>query len=122
MLTSGTLQQMSVYYRSMLKTKSFPYFFYEPADYSYFMPVRVICFFQPGCMGCMEQSLINREVEKKMDVTIEEIDVVKNPQFIQQYGLKVTPTIIILDKDVVKERLEGVVQAEQLEATLEKYP
>ena len=86
------------------------------------MPVRVICFYQPGWMGFMEQSPINREVEKKMDVTIEEIDVVKNPQFIQQYGLKVTPTIIILDKNVVKERLEGVVQAEQLEATLKKYP
>ena len=71
-------------------------------------------------MGCMEQSPINWEVEKKMDVTIEEIDVVKNPRFIQQYRLKVTPTIIILDKDVVKERLEGLVQAEQLEATLKK--
>ena len=85
------------------------------------MAVRVICFYQPGCMGCMEQSPINREVEKNLGITIEEIDAVKNPQLIKQYGLKVTPTIVILDNDVVRERLEGVVQAEQLEATLNKY-
>jgi thioredoxin 1 len=86
------------------------------------MAVRVICFYQPGCMGCMEQTPINREVEKKTGIRIDEIDAVKNPQFIGQYQLKVTPTIVILDNDVVKERLEGVVHAEQLEATLKKYP
>ena len=85
------------------------------------MVVRVICFYQPGCMGCMEQTPINREVEKNLAVRIEEIDAVKHPQMIKQYGLKVTPTIVILDNDVVKERLEGVVHAEQLEATLKKY-
>ncbi|MHB8164810.1 MAG: thioredoxin family protein [Methanoregula sp.] len=85
------------------------------------MAVRVICFYQPGCMGCMEQTPINREVEKNLAVRIEEIDAVKNPQMIKQYGLKVTPTIVILDNDAVKERLEGVVHAEQLEATLKKY-
>jgi len=85
------------------------------------MAVRVICFYQPGCMGCMEQTPINREVEKNLAVRIEEIDAVKHPQMIKQYGLKVTPTIVILDNDVVKERLEGVVHAEQLEATLKQY-
>lgn len=85
------------------------------------MAVRVICFYQPGCMGCMEQNPINREVEKNLGVKIEEIDAVKNPQMIMQYGLKVTPTIVILINDGVKERFEGVVHTEQLEATLKKY-
>ena len=85
------------------------------------MAVRVICFYQPGCMGCMEQTPINREVEKNLSVKIEEIDAVKNPQLITQYQLKVTPTIVILNNDVVVERLEGVVHIEQLEATLKKY-
>ncbi|MFA6224934.1 MAG: thioredoxin family protein [Methanoregula sp.] len=69
----------------------------------------------------MEQTPINREVENKMAVRIEEMDAVKNPQLITQYGLKVTPTLVILDNDVVKELLEGVVYAEQLEAVLKKY-
>ena len=85
------------------------------------MAVRVICFYQPGCMGCMEQTPINREVEKKLTLKIEELDAVKHPQLIRQYGLKVTPTIVILNNDVVEERLEGVVHAEQLETTLKKY-
>jgi thioredoxin 1 len=85
------------------------------------MAVRVICFYQPGCIGCMEQTPINREVEKHLVIKIEEIDAVKNPQLIQLYGLKVTPTIMILNNDVVQERLEGVVHAEQLEETLKKY-
>ena len=40
------------------------------------MAVRVICFFQPGCMGCMEQTPINSEVGKALNVRIEEIDAV----------------------------------------------
>jgi len=84
------------------------------------MAVRVICFYQPGCMGCMEQTPINREVERKLSLKIEEIDAVKHPELIRQYGLKVTPTIVILNNDTVEEKLEGVVHAEQLEAALKK--
>jgi thioredoxin 1 len=85
------------------------------------MAVRVICFSQPGCMGCMEQTPINLEVGKMLKLEIEEIDAVKNPQYIQEFHLKVTPTILILRDGEVKERFEGVVQREQLESTLKNY-
>ncbi|MCX6689802.1 MAG: thioredoxin family protein [Methanoregula sp.] len=85
------------------------------------MAVRVICFFQPGCMGCMEQTPINLEVGKVLNIEIEEIDAVKNPQYIKEYQLKVTPTIVVIKDGEVKERLEGVVHREQLESTLKKY-
>jgi len=84
------------------------------------MAVRVICFFQPGCMGCMEQTPINLEVGKILKLEIEEIDAVKNPQYIQEFHLKVTPTIVVIRDGEVKERFEGVVQREQLESTLKK--
>jgi len=84
------------------------------------MALRVICFFQPGCMGCMEQEPINREVEKTLGVTIEEIDAVRNPQYIKDYQLKVTPTIVIERDGTVKERFEGVVHPEQLVAAIQK--
>jgi thioredoxin 1 len=48
------------------------------------MAVSVTCFFQPGCMGCMEQGPINREVSDALHVSIGEIDAVKNPQYIRQ--------------------------------------
>ena len=84
------------------------------------MTLRVICFFQPGCMGCMEQEPINREVEKTLGITIEEIDAVQNPQYIRDYQLKVTPTMVIERDGNVKERFEGVVHPEQLVAAIQK--
>lgn len=85
------------------------------------MAVRIICFSQPGCMGCAEQEPINREVEKAAGIAIEEIDAVENPQYIREYNLTVTPTIIVLQDGAVRERFEGVVHPEQLAETLKKY-
>jgi thioredoxin 1 len=85
------------------------------------MAVRVLCFFQPGCMGCMEQEPINREVEKALGLKIEEIDAVENPHYIKDYQLKVTPTVILLQDGIVRERFEGVVHPEQLQETFKKY-
>ncbi|MCJ7742367.1 MAG: thioredoxin family protein [Methanoregula sp.] len=85
------------------------------------MTVRVICFYQPGCMGCMEQTPINTEVAKDLNITIEEIDAIKSQHFIKEFGLKVTPTIIILRDAVVLERFEGVTHTEQLKEAIKKY-
>ncbi len=85
------------------------------------MGVRVICFYQPGCMGCMEQAPINREVERALSITIEEIDAIKNSNYIKEFQLKVTPTIVLLKEGTVLERFEGVVHTEQLRETLKKY-
>jgi thioredoxin 1 len=85
------------------------------------MTVRVISFSQPGCMGCMEQEPINREVERALGVTIEEIDAVQNPQWIKDYQLRVTPTIVLVQDGAVQERFEGVVHQEQLVAVIKKY-
>ena len=85
------------------------------------MAVRILCFYQPGCMGCMEQEPINREVEKVLGIKIEEIDAVGNPQNIKDYQLKVTPTIVLVQDGTVRERFEGVVHQEQLLETIKKY-
>jgi len=85
------------------------------------MALRVLCFYQPGCMGCMEQSPINAEAGKALGITIEEIDAVRNPQYIREYQLKATPTIVVIQDGTVKERFEGVVHAEKLEEVLKKY-
>jgi thioredoxin 1 len=85
------------------------------------MAVFATCFFQPGCMGCMEQSPINHQVSQAHQVSIEEIDAVKNPEYIKKYSLKVTPTIVIEKDGSEKERFEGVVHREQLEGAIKKY-
>ncbi|HXW98299.1 MAG TPA: thioredoxin family protein [Methanomicrobiales archaeon] len=82
------------------------------------MGVAVLCFSQEGCMGCSEQAPINREVEKDLGIRIETIDVTKNPRFIAQYHLKVTPTTVILGNGVEKKRFEGLVHTDELEAAI----
>ena len=72
-------------------------------------------------MGCMEQEPINAEVIKSLQIPIEEIDAMKNRQYISEFQLKATPTILVLNDGKTVERFEGVVQAEQLEAALKKY-
>jgi thioredoxin 1 len=72
-------------------------------------------------MGCMEQTPINAEVSRSLNITIEEIDAIKNPRYIGEFQLKVTPTIIILKDGVLKERFEGVVHTEQLTGAIKKY-
>lgn len=69
----------------------------------------------------MEQEPINAGVSKSLQVRIEEIDAVKNPQYISMYQLTATPTLLVLVDGNVVERFEGVVHAEQLEAALKKY-
>jgi thioredoxin 1 len=85
------------------------------------MAVTVLCFSQEGCMGCVEQEPINREVEVALGLTIQEIDAVKNPHFIKEYGLRVTPTVLVVSDGQVKERFEGVVHREELEGAIRKY-
>lgn len=82
------------------------------------MSIRVICFFQEGCLGCEEQSPINREVSANLGVDLEEIDAVKNQQYIREFNLKVTPTIVIIADGKEKKRFEGVVHREELEAAI----
>ena len=72
-------------------------------------------------MGCSEQAPINREVEKDLHVSIEEVDVVKNPRFVRRYGLRVTPTILILRNGEERRRFEGLVHREELEEAVRKY-
>ena len=42
----------------------------------------------------MEQAPINAEVGKSLGLKIEEIDAVKNPQYIKEYQLTATPTTL----------------------------
>ena len=72
-------------------------------------------------MGCEEQTPILREVEGDLGITIEEIDAVKNPQYIKEYNLRVTPTTLVIADDGVRERMEGLVHREDLEAAIRRH-
>lgn len=85
------------------------------------MKIAVYHFTQEGCMGCEEQKPINHEVSTSLGIPIVDVDAVKNPECIRKYGLRVTPTILVLVEGEVKERFEGVTHREELEAAIRKY-
>lgn len=72
-------------------------------------------------MGCEEQTPVLLEVKKALGIEIEEIDAVKNPQYIKKYNLRVTPTTLVIEGDEVKERMEGLVHREDLEAAIRRH-
>jgi thioredoxin-like negative regulator of GroEL len=72
-------------------------------------------------MGCSEQEPINREVEKDLKIRIQKIDVMREPRFVSQYRLRVTPTMIILQNGEERRRFEGLVHTDELEAEIRKY-
>ncbi|MDO9540118.1 MAG: thioredoxin family protein [Methanocalculus sp.] len=85
------------------------------------MAVRVLSFYQDGCMGCLEQEPINTDVASTMSISIESIDAKAQPDYIKRCGLKVTPTTIILVDDAVAEKVEGVLHREEFIDLLKKY-
>lgn len=85
------------------------------------MAVKVLSFYQDGCMGCLEQESINKEVEADLEIEIEAIDAKEHQEYISRYGLKVTPTTIILSDDQVVEKVEGILLQEEFLELLTKY-
>jgi thioredoxin 1 len=83
--------------------------------------LQVMVFFQDGCMACEEQDPINGEVEAALNITIEAINPLKERKYIEEYDLRVTPTIVIIKDGNMVERFEGVVHREQLEEAVRKY-
>lgn len=80
----------------------------------------MINFYQEGCMGCEEQAPVLDEVRQRLGIVIEQIDAVKNPQYIKKYQLRVTPTTLVIEDDKVRERMEGFVHREDLEAAIRR--
>ncbi|MCQ1538030.1 thioredoxin family protein [Methanocalculus taiwanensis] len=85
------------------------------------MAVSILSFYQEGCMGCLEQEPINAEVSANMSVSIESIDAKEHPEYIKTYGLKVTPTTVILVDGSMVEKVEGVLHQEEFCDLLKKY-
>jgi thioredoxin 1 len=83
--------------------------------------LQVIAFFQDGCMACQEQEPINKGIETVLNIHIKMINPLIERKYIEEYQLKVTPTILIIKDGKVAERFEGVVHREQLEDTIRKY-
>lgn len=72
-------------------------------------------------MACHEQDPILGEVEAVLHLHAERINPLKTRSYLSEYGLSVTPTILLVRDGTVVCRFEGVVHREQLEDAIRKF-
>jgi thioredoxin 1 len=82
----------------------------------------LVDFFAEWCGPCKMMAPILKEVKASLGdaVTVIKVDVDKNPEAAQKFGIQGVPTLIAFRQGEVKWRQSGVVPAKQIEAALKK--
>jgi len=82
----------------------------------------LVDFFAEWCGPCKMMAPILKEVKASLGdaVTVIKVDVDKNPEAAQKFGIQGVPTLIAFRQGEVKWRQSGVVPAKQIEAVLKK--
>ncbi len=77
----------------------------------------LIYFFSPACRTCKYQTPIIKELQAK-NRNIYDVDISKDMQTARVFGIKATPTTVLIENGTVKEVLLGVKQKADLKAYL----
>lgn len=77
----------------------------------------LIYFFSPTCRTCKYQTPIIKELQAK-NRNVFDIDISKDMQTARVFGIKATPTTVLIENGTVKEVLLGVKQKADLKAYL----
>src|SRR6476659_6470186 len=75
------------------------------------------------CGPCKMMKPILEELRQKMgdDVRILKLDVDRNPEVANAFGISGVPTLILFKKNQIKWRQSGVIQARQLEQIIREH-
>lgn len=77
----------------------------------------LVYFFSPGCRACKYQTPIIKELQSS-NKNIFDVDISKDMNTARVFGIKATPTTIIVENGIVKQVLLGVKQKEDLKSYL----
>ena len=82
--------------------------------------MKILKFYSPCCGQC---KVVAKEFkDHPIDVPIEDINVMENPEVADKYNVKGLPTILLLnDKDEVIETWRGIVKSEVINSMIKEY-
>lgn len=82
--------------------------------------MKVIKFYSPCCGQCR---VVAREFkDNPINVPIENINVVEEPEIADKYNIKGLPTILLLnDKEEVLETWHGIIKSEVINSKIKEY-
>ena len=77
-------------------------------------------FYSPCCGQC---KVVAKEFkDHPIDVSVEDINVMENPEAVDKYNVKSLPTILLLnDKEEVVETWHGIVKSEVINSKIKEY-
>ena len=73
----------------------------------------LVYFFSPGCRACKYQTPIIRELQSS-NKNIFDVDISRDMNTAKVFGIKATPTTVLVENGIVKQVLLGVKQKEDL--------
>ncbi len=77
----------------------------------------LVYFFSPGCRACKHQTPIIKELQSS-NKNIFDVDISRDMDTAKVFGIKATPTTILVENGIVKQVFLGVKQKEDLRAFL----
>ena len=82
--------------------------------------MKILKFYSPCCGQC---KVVAKEFkDHPIDVPIEDINVMENPEVADKYNVKGLPTILLLnDKEEVVEAWRGIVKSEVINSMIKEY-
>ncbi len=83
----------------------------------------LVDFYADWCQPCHTLAPYVQEVAQELGdrLKVIKIDIDKNQQVAQQYGIKGVPTLILFQNGEVKWRQSGVVPAEQIKSSIQPF-
>ena len=82
--------------------------------------MKILKFYSPCCGQC---KVVAKEFkDHPIDASIEDINVMENPEVANKYNVKSLPTIILLNnKEEVMETWHGIVKSEVINSKIKEY-
>lgn len=82
--------------------------------------MKVLKFYSPCCGQC---KVVAKEFkDNPIDVPVEDINVMDNPELAEKYSVRGLPTIILLnDKEEVVETWHGIIKSEVINNKIKEY-